>query len=119
MTLYIILSITFILFIASTLLQVPDLEAPFALLWIRHRQPEPFNHGAFGLKLRQLVCGPMQFALVSNFHLDVSLLDAICPALRTVPRVVLVHGLKNEMIRMAVQGLAPAWNGEVRRPLAL
>jgi hypothetical protein len=67
-------------------------ESPFALMWIRFKMPKPFNHGAFGLKLRQVVKGAIKLAVVSNFMIDFKWLISACPDLLNASQVVLLHG---------------------------
>eukprot|EP00892_Ulva_mutabilis_P008980 jgi/Ulvmu1/6454/UM003_0084.1 len=67
-------------------------ESPVALMWIRMKMPWPFNHGCFGVKLRQVVCGNIELAIVSNYMMDVKWLMSACPDLRRARRLVLLHG---------------------------
>jgi hypothetical protein len=83
-----------------------DLEAPFALMRIRHEQAEPLNHGCMGLQLRQIVTGPIRLALVSNYMIDFGFLDTLCPALRNVDDLLIVHGM-SEKAQAAMLILTP------------
>ena len=84
-----------------------NVEAPFALMWIRYNMPQPFNHGAFGLKLRQVVTGAIKMAVVSNYMIDFKWLVTACPALLTASQLVVLHGdnqsgLKSQMQEASV-----------------
>lgn len=85
-------------------------EAPFALMWIRMKMPRPFNHGCFGVKLRQVVCGNIELAVVSNYMMDVKWLVSACPDLRRARRLLLLHGEARSRMRSSVSdaGLSPA-----------
>lgn len=74
-------------------------EAPFALMWIRMNMPRPFNHGCFGVKLRQVVCGSIELAVVSNYMVDVKFLLSACPELRRAEQLVLLHGEATSRMR--------------------
>ena len=78
-------------------------EAPFALMWIRYRMPRPFNHGAFGLKLRQVVTGSIKMAVVSNYMVDFKWLLSACPALLNASHLVLLHGDNQSGMRAQMQ----------------
>jgi hypothetical protein len=67
-------------------------ESPFALMWIRFKMPKPFNHGAFGLKLRQVIKGAINMAVVSNFMIDFKWLLTACPDLLNASTIVLLRG---------------------------
>lgn len=67
-------------------------EAPFALLWIRYNMKRPFNHGAFGVKLGQVVRGSIKLAVVSNYMIDLKWLVSACPDLANAAQVCLLHG---------------------------
>lgn len=67
-------------------------ESPFALMWIRYKMPRPFNHGAFGVKLLQVVKGDIKLAVVSNYMIDFKWLVTACPDLLNASQLVLVHG---------------------------
>lgn len=66
--------------------------APFGLLWLRHALSAPWNHGAFGVKLRNLLTGSMQLVLVSNFMVDVPFLVSVAPDLLCARQLLLLHG---------------------------
>lgn len=74
-------------------------EAPFALMWIRMKMPRPFNHGCFGVKLRQVVRGSIELAVVSNYMVDVKFLLSACPELRRAKQMVLLHGEATSRMR--------------------
>ena len=104
-----------ILLSCSKLLQATEeAEAPFALLWVRHALPHPCNHGAFGVKLRQLVCGPIATAFVSNFQIDFAWLASACPELSEARRLIVVHGLDAEMVQGEVAAVTQHWAAQVR-----
>lgn len=77
-------------------------EAPFALMWLRMRMPWPYNHGAFGVKLRQVVAGALQLAVVSNYMIDFRWLVSACPALLSARQLVVLHGDSPNQMRGAV-----------------
>lgn len=78
-------------------------ESPFALMWIRMNMPRPFNHGAFGVKLRQVVTGDIRMAVVSNFMVDFKWLVTACPALLSASQIVLLHGDNQSALRGQMQ----------------
>jgi tyrosyl-DNA phosphodiesterase-1 len=71
------------------------------------------NEGFLGATLQDLVSGPIQWALVSNFGLDIKWLLDACPSLADAPEVVVVHGMdKNDgngtaMIRRSLANRLP------------
>jgi hypothetical protein len=77
-------------------------ESPFALMWIRMRMPWPYNHGAFGVKLRQVVTGSIKLAVVSNYMVDFKWLVSACPALLKASQVIVMHGDASGRVRCAV-----------------
>jgi hypothetical protein len=85
-------------------------EAPFGLLWVRYNLPLPCNHGAFGVKLRQLVCGDMQLALISNYMINLTWLLSACPELSNAQKLIVVHGMDpsvmQEQVREGIPHLA-------------
>ncbi|PRW59620.1 tyrosyl-DNA phosphodiesterase 1 [Chlorella sorokiniana] len=68
---------------------VPD--APMHLLRVRGI-PAWANEGFLGVRLADLVRGPMKFVLASNYMMDFKWLLSACPDLRNVQRLLLVHG---------------------------
>lgn len=50
------------------------------------------NEGFLGVRLADLVRGPMKFVLVSNYMLDFKWLLSACPDLHNAQRLLLVHG---------------------------
>eukprot|EP00879_Flechtneria_rotunda_P030631 GHRR01033292.1.p1 GENE.GHRR01033292.1~~GHRR01033292.1.p1 ORF type:complete len:334 (+),score=119.75 GHRR01033292.1:72-1073(+) len=70
-------------------------ETPICLLGVRGL-PAAFNAGCLGIQLRQLVCGALKFALVSNYMVDMAWLLSACPDLVTADKVIVVHGEKRK-----------------------
>ena len=48
------------------------------------------------MKLKDLVCGDMEWALVSNYMIDMGWVLSACPALARVGALVVVHGEKHD-----------------------
>ena len=65
---------------------------PLHLFAVRAGIPPWANEGFLGASLPNLVSGPIQLALISNYMVDFTWLLSACPALNAVPSVVLVHG---------------------------
>lgn len=90
-------------------------EAPFALMWIRYKMPAPLNHGCFGVKLRQVVRGNIELAVVSNYMVDVRWLLSACPDLRRAKEVVVLHGEASSRMRGLVADAGLPSMMQVRR----
>ncbi len=50
------------------------------------------NEGFLGVRLGDLVRGPMKLVLACNYMMDVRWLLSACPDLRNAQRLLLVHG---------------------------
>jgi hypothetical protein len=98
-------------------LQGKSVEAPFALLWARYNLARPCNHGCFGVKLRQLVCGAMELALISNYQIDFPWLMSACPELCEAKKVIVAHGWTGtdaKSMSDSVTAATKGWGREVR-----
>jgi hypothetical protein len=92
-------------------------EAPFGLLWVRYNLPFPCNHGAFGVKLRQVVCGNIQLALISNYMIDLRWLLSACPDLSGAQKLLIVHGMDPPAMYEQMQQVTPQLASKVRVPI--
>ena len=90
------------------------MEAPFALLWARHPLDDPFNRGCFGVKLRQLVCGEIEVALISNYMIDFPWLISACPELMMAKRIIVAHGQDPSAMTAEVERFTAGWPAKVR-----
>lgn len=68
---------------------------PFSLLRVRGLAG-PFNTGHLGVHLRDLISGPLQFAFVSNYMIDLPWLLSACPNLKNAAQTVIVHGERDQ-----------------------
>jgi tyrosyl-DNA phosphodiesterase-1 len=66
-------------------------DSPLHLFRVRGI-PDWANEGFLGITLSDLISGPMQWVLVSNFMIDMSWLFSACPDLITVPSLLVCHG---------------------------
>ncbi|GFR48145.1 hypothetical protein Agub_g9976, partial [Astrephomene gubernaculifera] len=68
-----------------------DMSSPIHLLRTRGLSAR-HSCGCLGARLRQLVCGPLRLALVSNYMVDMGWLLSCCPDLARADKFFLVHG---------------------------
>jgi hypothetical protein len=90
-----------------------QVEAPFALLWARYPMPAPFNHGCFGVKLRQVLCGDIGTAFISNFQIDFPWFATACPEVASVDKLIVAHGLSQPDMQQVVHQTTKGWAAKV------
>jgi len=78
-----------------------SVDAPLHLFRVRGI-PNWANSGFQGEKLGTLVAGPMQWALVSNYMIDMPWLLSACPDLVKIPSLLVCHG-ESGSAAMAIQ----------------
>ncbi|RMZ54985.1 hypothetical protein APUTEX25_000502, partial [Auxenochlorella protothecoides] len=66
-------------------------DSPFHLMRVRGL-PTWANEGSLGIKLSEVVAGPMRTVLISNYMLDFAWLLSACPDLARAERLIIVHG---------------------------
>jgi tyrosyl-DNA phosphodiesterase-1 len=76
-------------------------DAPLHLFRVRGI-PDWANKGFLGAELGTLVAGPMQWALVSNYMIDMPWLLSACPDLLKIPSLLVCHG-ESGSAAMAIQ----------------
>jgi tyrosyl-DNA phosphodiesterase 1 len=75
----------------STTANTNTINSPLYLFKVRGI-PDWANKGFLGATLGDLVCGPMLWALVSDFMIDMPWLFSACPDLIRIPSLLIVHG---------------------------